>query len=342
MPSQITHQLFAEDTIRTALGQEGEDICNDHHSLISFAAQAADIFYHNRRTKPSSYGYGKRIHNGFFGRFVYNFVRCAVENGAARKRDVQGYIVSFTTHASIDRFTHPYILYHAGWVELFNKESHRYHRMHAFLERLLDMDLLETLRGRHIKSYDFRHHFDIQTLPSYIKDIIVRALHETYPSVRKHPVTEESLESAVQDTLYFYRMTNPVSEENKRRAYERELTHEDSHRLLALFYPSVLPGGYDFMNLEKEEWYDACKPEVASRDSFLDLYRKASEIAAVAVQTVYRGLTEERFDKIEESVGNENLTDGRSTGGCTPRKASPFPLPEILEGVYKEVEQTLS
>jgi hypothetical protein len=339
MPSQIAHQLFAEDVLREVLG---ESSYTANSRVIAFAAQGPDIFYHNQRTKPSAYFYGRRIHKKNYGKLILEMVSSSDTRSALKNEVVRAFILGFTTHALLDRETHPYIIYHAGWVEPFTRESRKFHRTHPFLERIIDVLLLEELRGVSLQEYDYSHQFNLEDVPEEIVEIVVEAIGKTYPKSKKTPISKESFRNAVRDALFFIHMTDPHREENKIEAFKREKRNESSSRILALFYPDTIPEEIDFLNNKKATWIDPCKPTEKRNDSFLNCYKRALSKAVPIAETINRVIDGNgESEEIERAVGNENLSDGRSTSGCTPSVSDPFPLNEMLNELYKKMEATV-
>jgi hypothetical protein len=339
MPSQIAHQLFAEDVLQEILGDLRY---NTNSRIIALAAQGPDIFYHNQRTKPSAYFYGRRIHKKNYGKLIARMVASAESRFAFEKDSVRAFILGFTTHALLDRETHPYIIYHSGWVEPFNRESMKYQRTHPFLERIIDVLLLEEVRGISVKEYDYSQKFGLETLPDEIVEIAVEAIEKTYPRSKKSPISKESFRNAVKDALFFIHMTDPHRKENKIEAFRREKRSESSARVLALFYPDSIPGEIDFLNKGRATWIDPCKCSEKKNDSFIDCYNRALSRATPIVETINRVIEgKEDIDEIERVVGNENLSDGRSEKGCTPSVSDPFPLDEMLNELYRKMEATV-
>ncbi len=339
MPSQIAHQLFAEDVLQEVLGDMRY---NTNSRIIALAAQGPDIFYHNQRTQPSAYFYGRRIHKKNYGKLITRMVSSAESRSFLENGAIRAFILGFATHALLDRETHPYIIYHSGWVEPFNRESMKYQRAHPFLERIIDVLLLEEIRGITVEEYGYSQKFSLEELPDEIVEIAVDAIEKTYPRSKKSPISKESFRNAVKDALFFIRMTDPHRKDNKIEAFKREKRNESSTRVLALFYPETIPDEIDFLNKRKASWIDPCRPSEKKNDSFLDCYNRALSKAIPIAETINRVIDGGADkDEIERVVGNENLSDGRSEKGCTPSVSDPFPLDEMLNQLYRKMEATV-
>jgi hypothetical protein len=156
MPSQICHLLFAEDSLREALGREAEAILREQGNIFRFGAQGPDFFYHNQRTRPTGLKFGVNAHREGYGRLVTHMIhefRHLESKGHTQLPTIRAYILGFTTHAFLDKKTHPFIDYHSGWVEMDLEESERYYRCHIFLERIIDVLMLKMKRGLNIREF---------------------------------------------------------------------------------------------------------------------------------------------------------------------------------------------
>jgi hypothetical protein len=62
MPSQICHLIFAEDSLREAVGSDAEEMLRESGNIYRFGAQGPDFFYHNQRTRPTGLKFGVNAH----------------------------------------------------------------------------------------------------------------------------------------------------------------------------------------------------------------------------------------------------------------------------------------
>ena len=155
MPSHFTHLLFAEEALRGALGERAQEILDAHGNLFRFGAQGPDFFYHNQRTMPTGLRYGVSLHRHGYGNFVEAMAREALRLSAGHASELSAFILGFTTHAPLDRRTHPFIGYFAGWDDPRDERTRRLHHSHPFLERILDLLVLEKRFGKTPAEFDF-------------------------------------------------------------------------------------------------------------------------------------------------------------------------------------------
>jgi hypothetical protein len=336
MPSQITHYLFAKDVVGRSFGAKGERLLQRFGNLIAWSAQGPDIFYHNQRTRPSSFKYGRILHRGGYGTLIYHLLRSCV---SAPDEKCEAFLYSFVTHAVLDRYLHPFIIYFSGWREPGDKKSYELYRMHAFFERILDL----LLCGK--PDFDFYSRIEgIDNHFEFLRETLIDGIRKTYTKLNKPDLDEISFSSAWKDAIFFYNVTNCADRENIRYAYERDKSRGFAGKLLAVYYPKHYDKSIDYLNENHAAWEDPFYPGRKSEKSFYDLYGEARDAACSAVgrleEIIGRGddASAERGE-VEEIVGNGNLSNGELKKDLSPKIAAPLPLYEQLAREYCGVEQ---
>ena len=340
MPAHITHELFAKASFRKAFGKEDLLGLDRHRHYWVFGAQGPDFFLHNHRTKPSGLVFGKLLHTDGYGTFVANLLDCAVDEGHGLDSELGAFIAGFVTHAVLDRWTHPFINYFAGWVEPDQPQSTRFYNCHAFLERIIDVLLLKIMADTDISEYDFFEHVNFgPDLPPILLRAIVKALESTFVEFEGHRYTGVRVGNAYSDTIGFYDFTNPIDEGHLRHAFERDGGGADpSRRFLALFHPRQLPD-LDYLNGAHKSWNHPGDSSERHSESFVDLFERAAEEVVTPLLTVGAVLAGNisASDAIE-TIGNQNLSDGSQRK--RRRKLDlidPLPLDGVLASFYEAV-----
>lgn len=340
MPAHITHQVFAEEALVKALGRRGAEIMGQHKPFLILGAQGPDMFLHNHRTEPKGLVFGKLLHTDSYGCFSRRLAeRCPAANddsAGARLAFLAGYV----THAVLDRITHPFINYFSGWVEPGNNGSERYAYCHPFLERIIDVFVLKLRKDISIVNYDFFSLVDCgEDPPSFIVSDLSYAVAGTYPEYSDDDTTRARITSAYQDTRSFYGFTNPPDYENLIRIVrDGRRSPQARMRLIALFHPQGLPD-LDYLNGARVPWNHPGDPEETHTESFMDLYEQAVGAAAPVLQTVAE-VCDDGADsaKVEEVVGNENLSDGRpQRRRRSLQYVNPLPLDEVIGSIHNEI-----
>jgi hypothetical protein len=251
---------------------------------------------------------------------------------------LKAYCLGFATHGFLDRRAHPYIVYYSGWVDPRRPETEKYFRSHIFFERILDVLLLRRRRGMDISQYPLLARLTCgERLPYPLVKALLKALNEAYPEMAFKSRDRRRIENAYADALLFYTYTDPAQPENRRLAAERDRLED--RRRLAFFHPRELPQGIDFLNEQHRPWLHPCFADRSSTASFLELYDAALTEAVPALKVLAEAL-EGRSDprEVEEAVGNASLNTGlERIQRCSLQHCAPFPLPEILQGMYAEV-----
>ena len=335
MPSHITHLLFAEDCCSEAglqtFGEPGS------RSYLALGAQGPDFFYHNRRRKPSGLTYGSLMHRHGYGTAVSHMAAWAWKQELPLESWAGAWVVGFATHAILDRFTHPYINYFSGWVEPGDPHTERFRSMHPFLERLIDVALLNSAQGTHPNSLDFSKLSNCgESPPATWLDMMATALRAAYRVAAGDAELRNRLTSAYLDTAGYYRFTNIVDEQSLREGLGREERGEIGTRWLSIVHPLSVPDTVDVLNATHATWAHPCNGRERYSDSFHDRYNLALARATDMVGEIADAWNdtsqsvEDRRRGIEDAVGNWNLSDGRDTERpCRKRHAAPLPLREL-------------
>jgi hypothetical protein len=366
MPSQILHTLFGEDVIaeiyRRILPRFGivadkalEKITLIHKKAFALGCQGPDIFYHSQGRRPVGLEYGALLHRRGAGIFTAGLLKMGLPDPPPDEEDIRAgrrekginalgaYALGFMTHALLDRAAHPYIVYKSGWVSPKKPETLRYAKFHAFLERILDVLMLERLRGEAVSSWDQEGILAgiCENPPLGLKELLARALVLAFPErAGKDEKLSLRIENTFADCLGFYRSTDPrrTSPSNPPSGPAGEGGGPPiSLENLAYVFPEKLPANLDFLNLEKKPWYyPAGESRSADYRSFPDVYDEAVKNAAESITAVIKKYLDTGIFPIKDAaqaIGNGGLSivdeDGKP---CAPTRSAPLPLGEVLEG----------
>jgi len=338
MPSHFTHLLFAEEALRNALGPSAREVLDRHGPLFRFGAQGPDFFYHNQRTKPVGIRYGVSLHRSGYGRMTAHMAGEAKRLGMTHTSELGAFILGFATHASLDRLTHPYIVYFSGWTDPKKPETREFYRCHAFLERILDVLVLERRFGLSLVNFDFVSLIDCgQGLPYSVVKALVKALNATYPAMEHKSRDRHRVENAYKDTRFYYRLTNHLNPRLLELAYRKDRKEGFAQRRLTLVHPWQVPTDIDFLNTAGAEWLHPCDPSTKSRAGFLELYDMALDEAVKDLKTLVRTIDNGgSLALLAEEIGDEDLDTGREH--CAPVVSNPLPLSEVLAAMYRSLE----
>lgn len=346
MPSQLTHLVFAVESIRNTFERP---LVSLDSPFLGFGAQGPDIFYHNRRRKPSGLEYGALLHRRGYGTAVAALVRYALEKRIALDSDYGAYVAAFATHAPLDRTVHPFVNYFAGWgmhsgaaqpgaaqVDRASDQRALPFQLHAYFERVLDRLLLQRWWDRAPETFDFVAAFRCgETLPATVEEGLAAALAAVTDRAAADPHIRARLHNAYLDSLGFYRSTNLVDAGRMRALLRRVDDPRQLARWLSLIHPLQLPAEIDFANERHGRWYHPCGAAEQRTDSFWDLLAVAMRAACDilrALDRAWHGVIEP--EELVEIVGEQNLSDGRHVGRpCRKRRCDPLPLAQLLRSI---------
>jgi hypothetical protein len=334
MPSHIAHSLFAEDTFHKA---SVSHLIETFPNTVTFAAQGPDIFYHNRRTKPTSTFLGLQIHRRKYGTLVSKMTESALEKGVTFHSPVGAYIAAYITHAFLDRRIHPFINFFAGWFDPSKPETKKYLRCHVFFERIIDVFLLQKNKHCTPNEFDFYSRVDLgETFPGTFLALLSKAFNTTYQDEELSERTKQRIKNAYTDAMGFYRWTNYTSTEYFQKASQKEQEGLISNRWHALVHPINLPHTVDFMNDSHTPWMNPCNDQEKNSESFWDLYNTAIDDTVPVIEAL-REVFEGRIapEALGQLIGDHSLSD-EDHGPCDRQFSRPLPLSEILDTMHQD------
>jgi hypothetical protein len=255
---------------------------------------------------------------------------------------IRAYILGFTTHAFLDKKTHPFIDYYSGWVDVEQEESERYYRCHIFLERILDVLMLKIKRDLNIREFSLLPLLDCGAmLPYGIIKTLVKSLNVTYPNTHFKSRDRRRVENAYIDSMGFYTFIDPLNPHYRQLAYERDRSSHGDHRRLALFHPFDVPGNIDFLNLGNNTWTHPCNSDWRHQESFPELWEIAQNETVPVLRQMHE-ILEGRGDPVlvEQLIGNQSLGTGLNWhDNYKLQYSKPLPLPELLDSMYLELDR---
>ncbi len=322
MPSHITHALCALET-RMRL-----NLPVIHSSWYILGSQGPDMFLHNRRRYPNTVSWGRRIHQEGYGRFVNHLGTFLHERGLGWDTPPGMFLQGYITHAVLDRKLHPYI--HAASY----RSGSRHLLLHPFLERLIDIELLESRPGISLKE-PFSRNVD---LGEHIPDLLTHMLEygaERFGFTSPEPAGLR-ISNAYRDTRDLLMFTDQLGTQQLHMVFQRD-DPEARKRVLSLFHPPEVPLGLDVLNRSGISWPHPWEEGVMSKEGVDGLYGRA----VVQAAEILNGLLADppgTYD-ISEAVGNENLNGSLSGQRPPTLRDSWLALEEAVEIRYRELER---
>ena len=152
MPSSITHQLIAEETLKR-LPEELQKIIENSPDEYYLGAQGPDVFFFYRIGNRSEYNLGRFLHR-YRVYDVFSFFLKAITDDVpprftpASREKALSYILGFITHYCADSTFHPFV-----YNYLDKTKSAK--RVHQMMENDWDVYFLRELRGQSAENYAF-------------------------------------------------------------------------------------------------------------------------------------------------------------------------------------------
>ena len=337
MAAQISHMLSGE----AALDALGIELTADSLPYFLFGCQGPDIFYHNQRTKPSGLHYGSLAHRKRFGSLVAAAASSLEPENRRPERPEGAYILGLSTHAALDRATHPFIVCRSLWISAATGDNARHRGCHAFLERLLDRELLALREGISPAEYGISTRLGFDREPDTVIDANLVALWEVglraaYPKASfADGLLRQRIANALADGRHFYRATDPsrAGAENADSDWGPRFAGEEGRYLVSILYPELSHRELDAMNLAKASWPHPAGDGRSSDASYPELVARGETKAARAIAAVLdlwaSAMTEA---ELVSAIGEEGLSlvDAEGAPGF-PRASSPLALPEAMD-----------
>ncbi|MGA2547303.1 MAG: zinc dependent phospholipase C family protein [Rectinemataceae bacterium] len=355
MAAQISHIIAGEQAFEKVMGRGslGDDASlRDAAPFFRFGCQGPDIFYHNQRTKPSGLHYGALAHRRRFGSLVAGAAAAIPKGERVPESPAGAYLLGLATHAAIDRATHPFIIYFSGWVDPSDPSTERFRGCHSFLERLLDMGLLERRLGLSPGEYglsarlglDHRANTRAHTRGGLRADKAIIALWEAglraaYPrATGADSYLDLRIGNALADARHFYKATDPAATAagGRREDWIGALGGDEGRRLIPIVYPENAPKDMDTMNESGAEWEHPSGDGRRSKASYPELIDEGSQAAAQAISLVLcfwqDGIS---ASMLAASLGEGGLALFDADGAVVPpRLCRPLALPEAIRAEY--------
>jgi hypothetical protein len=250
------------------------------------------------------------------------------------------YALGFMTHAFLDRFCHPYIVYKSvtlpqpntamqstafapqsipfappaaanGGAETLGRHAH------PFFERIIDVLMLALLRGKVVASWDQEAALcDIcEKPPLGLKELLARSLQAGFPERTGNDLKlSQRMDNTFADAAHFYRMTAPANtsmhSRNIRRSFPRsgsfygpfDADGKPDRRSLVYIYPEELSLDIDYLNLRRDTWFYPVGEEREDSRSFPEIYAQAVKAAADSLSVFIVRYLEKGFFPIKDAA----------------------------------------
>jgi hypothetical protein len=289
MPNVWTHILYGEKMLK----ESNTSLESEEMQLFKLGTQGPDpFFYHNylpwKKTPVAEVGL--KLHYEHCGPVLLDLIKGAKVLNDSK---VKAYVLGFVTHHLLDRNTHPYIHYKAGYKG----------NDHQKLEIIIDTILM-------------KEHRNIETWKTPVfKEIDVG--RDLYPPIVE--LLDDVIQKYFNDT--FIKMPNNfVSDSYKHMKQALKVLFDPYGLKTKLLKDKVSSFTYqkefierDYLNKEKKPWYHPAIEGEESTESFYELFEKAEIEGKQLFPAIlsYWENDENSLSKIEELIANISYDTGK-------------------------------
>ncbi len=285
MPNIITHKIFAEEVLKKLDNADIRRVIERNLQLYYIGSNGPDFlfFYHAKPWEALKNHDMNRIGSDLHSRGINAFYQSAVhsicrEKCESVKERMTAYILGHLCHWALDMSAHPYIFYRTG--NCCGKSAAHHHRF----ESMMDTMMLEEFHGMTIAEYPY---YEICTYDEEMLKAIARIY---VPAVR----------AALQKDIKVYDLRVSL---NEWKDIQRLLYDPHNYKIVLLKgmekmlkKPWLISGNvvlkhtdlhFDILNKEKREWMHPCDGSRTHRDSFMELFYQAVDIAVSVIEELY-------------------------------------------------------
>jgi hypothetical protein len=291
MPNVWTHILYGE----SLLEKSNVSFSEEEKQLFKLGTQGPDpFFYHNylpwKKTPVAEIGL--KLHYEQCGPFLLDLIKNAKGTNDAK---VKAYVLGFVTHHLLDRNTHPFIHYKAGYKG----------NDHQKLEIIIDTILMKEKRNIETWKTPVYKEIDVgkklySPIVTLLDNTIKKYYHTTATKMPANYIAQsyKHMKQALK-VLFdpFGWKTKLLKDKVSSFSYQKEFKKKD------------------YLNIEKKKWRHPSVEEEESNESFYELFEKAEkegEQIIPAIISYWSGNGNENVLKeIEKLLANISYDTGK-------------------------------
>jgi hypothetical protein len=289
MPNIWTHILFCEE-VSDAVKKPYP--FSRTESYMKLGAQGPDPFFYYNFWPWADETFGRKVgmalHTKRCGDFLMDMIIKAKDESA----EIQAYVFGFITHHILDRNTHPYIHYRAGYDGT----------NHQKLEILIDTVMMK--KYYNLKTWKAPVYKEID-VGSTLNEDICRFLHEIikdyYPELELGSSSDYIQKSYRDMRRALWILSDPYGWKN---ILLKPFISSYSHQ--------PVKDNVDYLNLEESTWYHPATNEPSDK-SFVELYDKGrSESIQIVteIQHYWHNKNADSIENIDKLIGNFSYDTG--------------------------------
>ena len=293
MPSSVTHQLVAEETLKR-LPDEIQKIIKKSPDEYYLGAQGPDVFFFYRIGCKSEFNLGRFLHRYRVYDVFSFFLNALRENTVPRftpdsREKALSYILGYISHYCTDSAFHPFVYNYLN-------EHQCAKRVHQQMENDWDVYFLREFRGKSVEKFEFAFSPD-----EIIDDGSVARLYGCLARVlNREDIEKRKFDNAIKNFHMYLKFFHGKCY-SAQRGWEGAEKFFHAKPFLGALYPRENPdpnflSGEDFYRLAEERGKDA--------DDLFDLAVNESE----RLMLVFLNAADHDEPLLKEDFGNGLLT----------------------------------
>ncbi|TXL63975.1 zinc dependent phospholipase C family protein [Cerasibacillus terrae] len=251
MPNIWTHILFCEEVVDSISKTHTPFFLNER--FMKLGAQGPDLFFYYQFWPWIKHNPDEQIGTVLHTKHCGPFIMDLIDKAKTMDEQIQAYVFGFITHHILDRNTHPYIHYRAGYKG----------NNHQRLEVIIDTLIME--KYHHLKTWKLPVYKEIDVgffLPKDIGTLLEKNIQKHYPDLTFNLV--KYIQKSYRDMKFAQRLLyDPYGWKN---TVFKSIISAYSHR--------PVTDDKDYLNLNHHTWYHPATKEPSTK-SFIDLYNKS-------------------------------------------------------------------
>lgn len=275
MPSIVTHYLFSEDVRNNTLKHIKKSLSTSLETYHIFAQSFDNLFYYNlfslkKGANIRLFGnIAQRTHtNEYFKNIILQIKKEKLQNNP----EILAYLYGSLTHYVLDSNCHPFIIFHAGWMD-HESPNYKYRGNHEKIEVSIDAVLYQEKKNAPL----FRANIADTLLPNKtltptLKHLMNNVFAETFHQKNIGTIYEKSAKQGRRILKYLvtdHYGLKKISYKLFDKIFFKNFT---KYQNLSFF---IKKPEISYLNRSHELWSNPIDNTITSTESFDDLYQKA-------------------------------------------------------------------
>ena len=304
MPNFITHTYFG-DMVAQKLDSDSRLLIAENKNIFYIGTNGPDVFFPFRELNFGAKHFSNKMHNVKVCE-VFQSTADYIRN--KNDNSMLAYVLGLQCHYALDSVVHPFVFY-AIERGFFKEYQKRYQKgIHTIIEIAYDEYVLKEIKKIDIKEYD-----PSGLIANTKEDRAKVALlyQEAINPVLGFNVFSKDLMKSINLVNIFHKLTNDKKGRRKKFILLLEkLLWNDQTKMSNFVKPVYESDKFDFLNLEKREFYKVRNECAISNESFTELFDRAQNIAVDNIKEYIKAIYDgSKIDKKRYCVNYEGIKD---------------------------------